>query len=48
MDIKKTFLFKDNDEVYVHIINSWYKQFGCGGNFEVMFFEVLSRVMHLH
>ncbi len=48
MDLKKTFLFKDNNEVYIHIISSWYKQFGFDGNFEFMFFEVLSRVMQLH
>jgi len=48
MDLKKTFLFKDIHEVYIHIINSWYKQFGFDGNFEFMFFEVLSRVMQLH
>ncbi len=48
MDLKKTFLFKDIHEVYIRIINSWYKQFGFDGNFEFMFFEVLSRVMQLH
>jgi hypothetical protein len=48
MNIKKMFLFKDNNEIYIHIISSWYKQFGFDGNFEFMFFGVLSMVMQLH
>jgi hypothetical protein len=41
-------LFEDNNNVYIHIISSWYNLFGFDSNFLFVCFKALTLAMQLN